>query len=92
MITDAWRKVAERNGYTGSCAKLIEECGELSSATSELLEEFDDASRDAVIEECADVRACIDQVLWHLHGEAECEAISQWKCIRTLQRMREEER
>lgn len=90
MITEAWKQVAQKNGYTGSCAKLAEECEELRDAVSEMLEDNTDETRDAVIEECADVRACIDQVLWHLHGEAECDAISQWKVIRTLQRMKDE--
>lgn len=90
MITEAWKQVAQKNGYRTSCEKLFEECGELREAVYGMLDESTDKTRDAVIEECADVRACIDQVLWHLHGEQECDAISQWKVIRTLQRMKDE--
>ena len=47
-------------------------------------------ARDHVILECADVRACVDQVLWHLHGEEECDAAMQWKLIGTMQRIRDD--
>ena len=100
MITDAWKQIAEKNGLKECLVKLGEECEELDHAIGDYFGELNEATsnaeidkaRDHVVEECADVRACIDQILWHWHGEAECDAIMQWKCVRTMQRMREEER
>ena len=98
MITDNWKKIAEHNGLDGSLIKLGEECDELDQAIEEYTDARNNATsnaeineaRDHVILECADVRACVDQVLWHLHGEEECDAAMQWKLIRTMQRIRDD--
>lgn len=89
MITESWKRIAKCNGETKSLEKLQEECEELADAVGFLINGETQLTRDQVILECADVLACIDQVLWHLHAEDECEAAKQWKCIRTIQQMKD---
>lgn len=89
MITESWKRIAKCNGEVVSLTKLQEECGELDHAVDLFLDGDTKETRDLVILECADVLACIDQVLWHLHAEDECEAAKQWKCIRTIQQMKD---
>lgn len=89
MITENWKKIARLNGEVGSLLKLQEECGELDHAIDLFINGDTKETRDLVILECADCLACIDQVLWHLHAEDEVEAAKQWKCIRTVQQMKD---